>query len=495
MNRVNESLGRVSSGIAGLDTVLNGGFFRGGIYIIQGTPGTGKTTMANQICFHRVAQGERALYVTLLAEYHARLVQYLGHMSFFDESKLPDQLSYISGFRVMRNEGISALLGMIRREILTKKISMLIIDGLVAAQRSASSDQSFNEFVHELQGIALAADCTVMMVASADRSNNATPDHTMVDGILELHDQAFGWAIERALHVTKIRGSSYLRGKHTYKITNDGIVVFPRIEALLAEPTIADRLRGERVTSGNLQLDSMLHGGLPASSPTMLVGPSGVGKTTFGLHFLTGSTREEPGLMLGFYETPSRIQAKARQVCRPLVPLFESGIVEILWQPPTSDSLDAYAERLLGAVRQGGVRRLFLDGLGAFNSAPAAEQRIPQFLAALTNELRAQGVTTVYSLEAGNVVGPSTAIEFGDLSALAENLLLLRYVESGVRLHRLISILKVRDSDFDPLLHEFVMTASGPEIVESTLSAESIMRGVSPREANEVTTRQSPRVD
>jgi circadian clock protein KaiC len=495
MNEVSGKLQRVSSGVGGLDTVLNGGFFRGGIYLIQGTPGTGKTTLANQICFHRVARGDRALYVTLLAEYHARLVQYIGHMSFFDESRLPDQLSYISGFRVMRTEGLSALLGMIRREILSRKVSILVVDGLVAAQRCASSDQAFNEFVHELQGIALAADCTVLLVASSDRYNDATSDHTMVDGIVELHDQAFGWAIDRALHVTKIRGSSYLRGKHTYKITNDGIIVFPRIEALLAEPTVADRLGSERSTSGNLQLDAMLYGGLPVSSPTMLVGPSGVGKTTFGLHFLTGSNQDEPGLMLGFYETPARVTAKAQQVCRPLVTLLDSGVVELLWQPPTSDSLDAYAERLLSAVRRRGVRRLFLDGLGAFQSAPAAEQRMRQFLPALTNELRALGVTTLYSLEAGNVVGPATPIAFGDLSVLAENLVLLRYVESGVRLHRLISILKVRDSDFDPLLHEFVMTASGPEIAKSTLSAESIMRGISPRDANAVATHQSSRVD
>jgi circadian clock protein KaiC len=227
----------------------------------------------------------------------------------------------------------------------------------------------------------------------------------------------------------------------------------------------------------------------------MLVGPSGVGKTTFGLHFLTGSNQDEPGLMLGFYETPARVTAKAQQVCRPLVTLLDSGVVELLWQPPTSDSLDAYAERLLSAVRRRGVRRLFLDGLGAFQSAPAAEQRMRQFLPALTNELRALGVTTLYSLEAGNVVGPATPIAFGDLSVLAENLVLLRYVESGVRLHRLISILKVRDSDFDPLLHEFVMTASGPEIAKSTLSAESIMRGISPRDANAVATHQSSRVD
>jgi circadian clock protein KaiC len=492
---ISETLDRVSSGIPGLDTVLNGGFFSGGLYLIQGTPGTGKTTLANQICFNSVKNGDRALYVTLLAEYHARMVQYIGRMSFFDESKLPDQLSYISGFRVMRSEGLSALLTLIRREILTRKASILIVDGLAAAQRVATDDQAFNEFVHELQGIALAASCTVFLVASADRSNHSASEHTMVDGILELSDQAFGWASERTLQVTKIRGSGYLRGKHAYKITDDGIVVYPRIEALLAEPTVADHAGIGRVASGCAPLDVMLGGGLPTGSPTMLVGPSGVGKTTFGLHFLAGCSKHEPGLMLGFYETPARVKAKAQQVCRPLVTLLDNEVVQIMWEPPISDSLDAYAERLLTAIRQRGVRRLFLDGLGAFHNSPEGEQRMRQYLPALTNELRALGVTTIYSLEAGNIIGPAIPISFGDLSVLAENLVLLRYVELGATLHRLVSILKVRDSDFDPRLHEFVLTNDGPEVMHSTQSAEAIMSGVSPRDANPGGLPRSPRVD
>ena len=495
MNEVRESLDRLSSGIDGLDTILNGGFFRGGIYLIQGTPGTGKTTLANQICFHGIDRGDRALYVTLLAEYHARMVQYIGRMSLLDESKLPDQMSYVSAFKVMRTEGLSALLTMIRREILNRKVSIMILDGLVAAQRIASSDQAFNEFVHELQGIALSTDCTVFLIASSDRHDHSNPEHTMVDGILELSDQAFGWATERAMQVTKIRGSAYLRGRHSYKITDDGIVVHPRLEEMLAERGISDCTDTGRVTSGNARFDTMLGGGLPGSSPTLLGGPSGVGKTTFGLHFLAACSKHEPGLLMGFYETPPRIRVKAMQVCRPLIPLLDQGAVELLWQPPASESLDAYAQRLLTEIRRRGVRRLFLDGLGAFQNAPGAGQRMRQFLPALTNELRALGVTTVYSLETGSIVGPPGPVAFGDLSALAENMVLLRYVELGATLHRLISVLKVRDSDFDQFLHEFVLTADGPEISSSANSAQAIMAGVATLRENSGARPPSPRVD
>jgi circadian clock protein KaiC len=122
-------LERVPSGIAGLDTVLRGGFFRGGLYIVQGPPGTGKTTLANQICFNAMAGGRHALYVTLLAEYHARMIQHLNTMSFFDASKIPDLLTYISGFRVLRQGGSQELLGLLRREIGRHGASILILDG------------------------------------------------------------------------------------------------------------------------------------------------------------------------------------------------------------------------------------------------------------------------------------------------------------------------------------------------------------------------------
>jgi circadian clock protein KaiC len=464
-------LKRITSGVVGLDTVLQGGFFAGGLYLIQGTPGTGKTTFANQISFHHVASGGRALYVTLLAEYHSRMMQYIGRLSFFDESAIPDRMRYLSGFSALRDQGLPGLLTLVRREIISSKASILCIDGVVAAKRITDDEQLFNEFVHELQGIALATGCTVLLVTSTIASIGSTPEHTMVDGIIEMSDQQWQWSTGRALQISKIRGTAYLRGKHTYKITDDGIVVYPRAEALEATPPPDHEGDLRRVSTGSAKFDEMLGGGLPAGSPTMLLGPSGIGKTTFGLQFLAGCTAAEPGLLFGFYEAPARIMAKAQQVCPDLVDRLRDGRVEMLWEPPGNDSLDIYAERLLAAIQRRKVQRLFLDGLGAFHRAPDAEARMRQFLPALTNQLRVLGVTTLYSLEAGNIAGPDTDSPFGDLSMLAENLILLRFVEMRARLHRVISILKVRDSDFDPRLYAYEMSGRGPRIKNT---AESI---------------------
>jgi len=478
-------LDRVPTGVAGLDTILGGGFLKGGLYIIQGTPGTGKTTLGNQICFNHAASGGRALYVTLLAEYHARMMQHLGGMSFFDASKIPDQLSYLGGFPAMRQDGLRGLLDLVRREIVARGASVLVLDGLVAAQRTAADEQAFNEFVHELQAVALATDCTMFLLASADDSAKIMPEQTMVDGIVELSDQMFGWSAERALQMIKFRGSAYLRGKHAFRITDDGLVVYPRTEALLARPSRPDPGVGdERASSGVDRLDAMLGGGLPAGSTTMLMGPSGVGKTTLGLQFLARCSEAEPGLLFGFYETPARLGAKADEVCRPLRGLLDSGAVEMLWQPPTDGLLDAYGKQLLDAVRRRSVRRLFIDGLGGFQSADNVPGRMGPYLTTLMNELRVLGVTTVCTLEVPDIIGPNIRAPIGDLSSLAENLVLLRYIDLRSRLYRLISVLKVRNSGFDSSLHEFTLTDRGLAIEGSPESAEAVMAGFPPEGAS-----------
>jgi circadian clock protein KaiC len=476
-----QRLVRLPSSIPFIDTILKGGFVVGGMYIIQGAPGAGKTILTNQICFNHIANGGKALYVTLLAESHARMLANLRELSFFDDSKIPDRLSYLSAFSELREGGLEALGALIRREIVRSKTTVLVIDGLVSAQDSSPDDQAFKVFIHDLQEVALATNCTMFLTTNPNEA--PSPEQTMVDGLIVLTERMYGWQAVGDLQVLKFRGSGFLRGRHSYKITDDGIIAYPRIEELYAYPSQIGEAAVGQVSIGIPQLDIMLGGGLPTASTTMLLGPSGIGKTTTGLHFLSGSSAEEPGLFFGFYETPARLRIRSERFSPSLGPLFDDGTIEVMWQTPTSDPLDAYGERLLTAVRRRSVKRLFIDGLTAFQNSSIDASRIGNFFSALANELRVLGVTTVYSLEVPDILVPGLRVPVDDAASLAENMISLRFIERGSRVHRIISILKVRDSGFDSALREYAITETGIQIDEAPGSAEGLLADTPDRTA------------
>ena len=243
------SLARLSSGIGGLDDILRGGFLEGGVYILQGSPGAGKTVLANEICFRHAAQGGRAAYVTLLAEMHTRLLQHLRPMAFFDESVIPESLYYVSAFQTLEGDGLKGLIDVLRREIKGQKADLLVVDGLVAAQESAPSDREFKKFINELQAHASASGCTVLLLTSG-MLRHVSAEHTMVDGVFELEDQLFEFRTERSLIVRKFRGSGFLRGRHSFRITDEGVKFFPRVEAVFASASQADILSDAKISVG-----------------------------------------------------------------------------------------------------------------------------------------------------------------------------------------------------------------------------------------------------
>jgi circadian clock protein KaiC len=471
-------LARLTSGVPGLDQVLSGGFFAGGVYMLEGVPGAGKTILANQICFHHVGQGERALYITLLAESHARLLQHLQELAFFDPGAIPDRLTYASGFRALEESGLRGLLDLLRKELRAQKASLVVLDGVAAVGESAESDREFKKFVHELQVHAGLMPCTFFLLSSAlsGGPGNVQPVHTMVDGLLRLSDRVFGVRAQRELHVAKLRGSAYLRGVHTFDISDEGIQVHPRLESLGEAPGPLGRV--EKVSTGLAGFDTMVNGGLVRGSTTMLLGPTGVGKTMLGYQFISASSGAEKGLLFTFYETPERALAKADGIGLGLARSCERGDLEILWQSPVENSLDAIAERLLAAVDRRGAKRLFIDGFGAFEYAAAYPERVPQFFASLQRELQRRQVTTVYSSELRQIFSPAIEAPVRGLSPLLENLVLLRFVELHGDVLRALSVIKMRDSAFDPAIRTFLVSEHGIEIGDDFRTVEAVLTGV-----------------
>jgi len=471
------SAARVTTGVPGLDRVLGGGLPAGGLYILQGTPGAGKTTLANQLAFaHAKAPGAgTVVYLTLLAESHERLLANLRTMTFFDEHALGSRIAYVSAFSVLESKGLDGLLELLRRELRRRGARILVLDGLGAIEDSAKSPREVKRFVQAVQVQAGLLGFTGVLVTSVPTKLGTRSEHTMVDGIIELSDKTFGNVAVRQLEVKKLRGSAYHRGLHTFSITDDGVQVFPRIESLLQFPSKFDASIGRRTKTGIGQLDTMLHGGLPSGSTTMLVGPSGAGKTVFGLHYLSRSTAKEPGLLFSFYETPARLLDKANKIGVDLRALVEKGHVEIEWEPPIERLLDDLGDRLLTAVRRRRVKRLFIDGLGGFAASAVHPERLPAFFTALANELRARDVTTVYTVESRNIVGREIEAPLTGISTIVENLFVLRFIEVGAQLHRLLSIVKVRDSKYECDVRELRIGPSGIDIARTFASADEIL--------------------
>ena len=467
---------RLPSGVSGLDAILGGGFLQNGVYIVQGSPGAGKTILANQIAYRHAARGERALYVTLLAEQHARMLLHLGSLSFFNPARIPEAVLYVSGFRTLEEEGLKGLLALLRREVHAHRATVLVLDGLVVAEKQAASETEFKKFIHELQAQAMLAACTTFLLTSG-HGEVISPEHTMVDGMLDLRDELYGAYAERAVEVRKFRGSDFLRGRHSFRIAEDGLLVFPRIESLHSAPSRAADLSQARLSVGIQDVDAMLGGGLRAATTMGLVGPTGVGKTTFGLHFLSASSAAEPGLYFGFFETPERLVGQARDMGLDFAGAVERGDAEIVWQEPTERILDELGHRLLDAVRRRGVRRLFVDGIGGFILPVTQPDRISRYFAALANELRALGVTTIFTMETREIVGPAVEVPIDGISSLVENLILLRYVEHSGALRRLLAITKTRNALFDPSLREMVITDRGIALGDKFEGAEKLLTG------------------
>jgi len=457
---------RQVSGIGGLDTVLDGGFFQGGIYIVSGPPGVGKTILGNQTCFRHVAAGGRALYVTLLAETHAQMLSYMRSLEFFDGKQVGNTLRYLSAYKVIEEEGLDGLLKLLRGAVREHRSTLLVIDGMLTAETLAESQLAYKKFVHHLQTWVGVVGCTVLLLTStpSDLGTRVLPAHTMVDGILELRAVPLGARVVRTLAVVKFRGSAYREGFHTYRITGGGLHVFPRLETL--PPTTGSRARpDDRLPTGIAGLDRILGGGYPVGSATLVLGSGGTGKTLLALHFLDDAARHgEPAIFFGFFEKPDVLREKGRRLG--LLSGRGKKPVDIVWQPPYEALLDELAERLLDHVAQVRATRVVIDGLVGFKEAVDHPPRLGGFFSALRHELAARGVTTLVTEETSGLTARELEVPTPGVAAVFDNLIFLRQVEERGRLARLISVMKSRDTDHDDALRELRITSRGVVIGE-----------------------------
>lgn len=470
MTEIPQLLRRFVTGVPGVDTVLCGGLPEGGIYIASARPGAGKTLFANQICFAHAKRGGRAVYVTLLAETHSRMLSQLWPMSFFDPAAVGDSIRYLNGYGPLEASGLTGLLQLVRGIVREHKADFLVIDGMLAAEELSKSDHDLKKFINELQSWVGVVGCTVLILNSGPPNDAQQQAHTLVDGIFELSFQPANARIVRQFAVTKLRGSAFVEGVHHYDISKDGLRVYPRIEAAITLETPAER-GARRVPSGVETFDPLIAGGYAFRSTTLLLGPSGSGKTLWGMHFLSeGIRRGEPGLHFGFFENPQTLRRTARNLGLRYDEGFNKGLLRIVWHKMAEQALDQLGYEILEDVEKRGVKRLFIDGLVGFKEA-MYPTRIGPFMAILTEELARRDVTTLISEETRELFVRNVEIPTSGASASFENIVFLRLTDASPNLGRMVSVMKTRDANHSKVTHAFEMRdADG--IVVSEASAQ-----------------------
>jgi circadian clock protein KaiC len=405
----------------------------------------------------------------LLTETHDRMLGHLRGFAFFDPALAGDRIRYFSFLPDLETGGLDGLLDGLQRAVRDQDATLLIVDGTRAAPDLADGAVAGGRFLHGLQARAGLVGCTTVLLASSADGNDpaAALVQTAVDGVLTLELEAADAADARWLRVTKLRGSSYLDGRHQFVIDAAGITVFPRLESILASPAPPPLGRSGRRATGIAGLDAMLEGGLLSGSSTMILGTPGAGKTLLGLHVVVeGARRGERGLIASFHEPPAALAATAAGIGLDLATPLADGQIQALWQPPYERGPDQWAADLFAVMDPLQPERVVIDAYTDVSRLFTHPQRQVVFLTALTNELRARDITTLVHAELDAYASTNLLPPIPAISAALDNAVLLRTAELDSRLVRVLSILKMRQSAFDPTLRAYAIGPAGMVVGE-----------------------------
>ena len=456
-------LPRVSTGNSGADAILGGGFTANSINIVMGAPGTGKTLFAQQLALYNADPERPVLYLTTLSEPLAKVVTYLQQLGFYDESKIGTAVRYEDLSEALTEHGITALVSHLREAIKQLSPKIIIIDSFKAVHDLSTSIAEMRRFVADLAGLLTAYDTTTFLLGEYGEDDIARyPEFAVADAIIELARRKRSSSDERYVRVSKLRGSSYREGLHGFRITGGGLEFFPRL--ISPEFPRNYSLSSERVSTGVAGLDAMLGGGLWRGSCMLIVGPTGAGKTTTAIQFcLEGVRRGEPILYLNFQENPSQLARVVRTLGG------ADGAVTELWHAmyvsPVELQIDSLIGQAFALIREAGIRRVVVDGIGDLLLAAGDPGRVHDYLYALTQHLARNEVSSLLTFETGMGLRARSRSLTEELhfSALTDCIVLFD-VEATDRLHRTVCVLKARNTSHDLAVREMEITSQGIQI-------------------------------
>ena len=472
---------KAAFGIAGLDDVLGGGLTRARMYLVEGSPGTGKTTMSLQFLLEGVRRGEKSLYITM-SETEAELreaaashgwaldgidvVELVPPESLLDENQ-QQSLLYSSDLELgeTTRQMFAAIDGV--------QPARIVIDSLSEIRLLAGSSLRYRRQVLAIKHYLSRNRATVLLLddLSADTRDNTV--HSIAHGVIKLDELAPDYGAQRRkLRVIKYRGQPYRGGYHDFSILTGGIAVFPRLVSLEHKTGFA---RG-KLASGIAQLDALLGGGVDTGLSTLILGPAGTGKSLFAIQYvLAAMARGERAAMFVFDEELALLFKRTREMSLGLESSRDRGELFIEQVDAAELSPGEFAHKVRAVVDRNGVKTVVIDSLNGFQAAMPQENQLTLHMHELLQYLNRQGATTFLTIAQHGLIGDMRAPV--DLTYLADTVVLLRYFEALGRVRRAISVIKKRAGSHEDSIREYRIGARGLTVGEPLEGFIGVLRG------------------
>lgn len=483
MNDLQSSqLNFVQTGVEGLDHVLRGGLVPHRMYLVEGDPGSGKTTLALQFLRAGVARGEKCLFVTLSESEEELLASARSHdwslegidiveIIASEESLKPDsRYTMFHPSEVELGETITKVLEHAERDQPVR----LVFDSLSELRLLAQNSLRYRRQILALKQFFSRMHCTVLFIDDKTGDIEDTHLHSIAHGVIsmERHSPDYG-AMRRRLQVIKMRGSDFRAGYHDYSVQRGGVQVFPR---LVASEHRSEVVR-DVIKSGLAPLDALLGGGLSRGTSTLILGPAGTGKSTLACQFaVAASRRNEHAALFLFDESVATLFERSSGISMDVQGLVTTGGINVRQIDPAELSSGEFAYAVRRAVEKDKTRLVVIDSLNGFLNAMPSERYLTLHLHELLTYLGQQGVTTLLVMAQHGLIGDSVQGSI-DASYLADTVVLMRYFEARGEVRQAISVIKKRTGRHERTIREFSIDSSGIRIGEPVRAFQGVLTG------------------
>lgn len=471
----------VPSGVPGLDIVLGGGLPEFSFNLIAGGPGSGKTTLAHQIMFANATVARPALYFTVLGEPALKMLRYQRQFSFFDPDFAGSAIQFINLSADVMEQDLGQVLQRMIGEIERVSPGIVVVDSFrtIGGRRDHAEKGITSELENFVQRLALhltSWEVTSFLLGEYAEEEQRNPVFTVADGILWLTQATDRNSVVRKLQVVKVRGRATMPGLHTFKISGDGLQIFPRIPE---QTTKRVRQQGGRLSTGVPGLDEMIGGGVVSGDAVLLTGPAGSGKSTVATQFMaTGLANGETGVIAIFEEYPEEYLARAGKRNPVIAKMIKAGKLELIYLRPLDLSVDEALAAILEAVERLGAKRVVIDSLSGFEVAlaPTFREDFRESFYRLVGTLTAVGVTVFMTAE---VVEGFSDVRFTTekVSFITDEIIIQRYIEIEGELKRVMAVIKMRGSKHSHELRMYEVTPKGVVVGDALPEYDCIITG------------------